>query len=71
MTPLHLSAWSGKVEVARLLVEAGAHINASSDNGDTSLILACQHGNSDVVCENTAAVFLVFTHVCVTQGCHQ
>ena len=51
MSPLHLAAWSGKVEVARLLVEAGAHVNASSDNGDTPLILACQHGNSDVVCK--------------------
>ena len=52
MTPLHLAAWSGKVEVTRLLLEAGANVNASSDNGDTPLILACQHGNSDVVCEN-------------------
>ena len=51
MSPLHLAAWSGNVEVARLLVETGAHINAGSDNGDTPLILACQHGNSDVVCE--------------------
>lgn len=51
MSPLHLAAWSGNVEVARLFVEAGASINASSDNGDTPLILACQHGNSDVVCE--------------------
>ena len=50
MSPLHLAAWSGKVEVARLLVEAGAHVNANAENGDTPLILACQHGNSDVVC---------------------
>lgn len=49
MTPLHLAAWSGKVEVARLLLEAGAEVNSCSQNGDTPLILACQHGNSDVV----------------------
>ena len=49
MTPLHLAAWSGKVEVARLLLEARAEVNSCSQNGDTPLILACQHGNSDVV----------------------
>lgn len=59
MSPLHLAAWSGKVEVARLLVEAGANVNASSDNGDTPLILACQHGNSDVVRNNTITVYTV------------
>ena len=53
MSPLHLAAWSGKVEVTQLLLEVGANVNACSDNGDTPLILACQHGNSDVVCENT------------------
>ena len=50
MSPLHLAAWSGKVEVARLLVETGAEVDTCSDNGETPLILACQHGNSDVVC---------------------
>ena len=59
MSPLHLAAWSGNVEVARLLVETGADINAGSDNGDTPLILACQHGNSDVVCKKIQ----VFTFV--------
>ena len=50
MSPLHLAAWSGKVEVARLLVETGAEVDTCSNDGETPLILACQHGNSDVVC---------------------
>ena len=49
MSPLHLAAWSGKVEIARLLVDSGAEVDSCSENGDTPLILACQHGNSDVV----------------------
>lgn len=55
MCPLHLAAWSGKVEVARLLVESGAEVDACSENGDTPLILACQHGNSDVVSKKGCA----------------
>jgi len=50
MSPLHLAAWSGKVEVARLLLETGADVDTCSNDGETPLILACQHGNSDVVC---------------------
>ena len=49
MCPLHLAAWSGKVEVARLLLEAKADPNFCSDNGGTALQLACQHGNVNVV----------------------
>ena len=49
MSPLHLAAWSGKVEVARLLVETGAEVDTCSNDGETPLILASQHGNSDVV----------------------
>ena len=51
MSPLHLAAWSGKVEVARLLVETGAEVDSCSNDGETPLILASQHGNSDVVCQ--------------------
>lgn len=32
MSPLHLAAWSGKVEIARLLVESGAQVDSCSEN---------------------------------------
>ena len=49
MSPLHLAAWAGQVEVARLMVEKGAEVNMRSSTGDTPLHLACQHGNIEVV----------------------
>ena len=49
MSPLHLAAWAGQVEVARLMVEKGAEVNMRSSTGETPLHLACQHGNIEVV----------------------
>jgi ankyrin repeat protein len=51
-TPLHCASWKGHVEVVRVLLDAGADINAKSQNehyGDTPLH-AASHGNQrDVV----------------------
>jgi len=51
-TPLHCAAWKGHLEVVKALLDAGADINAKSQNdhyGDTPLH-AASHGNQkDVV----------------------
>jgi ankyrin repeat protein len=51
-TPLHCASWKGHVQVVKLLLDAGADINAKSQNdhyGDTPLH-AASHGNQkDVV----------------------
>lgn len=50
-TPLHCAAWKGHVEAATLLLDAGADIDAKSQNdhyGDTPLHAAA-HGNQRAV----------------------
>ncbi len=50
-TPLHCAAWKGHVEVVKALLDAGADINAKSQNdhyGDTPLH-AASHGNQKEV----------------------
>jgi ankyrin repeat protein len=52
-TPLHCAAWKGHAAVAELLLEAGADVNARSQNehyGDTPLHAAA-HGNQRAVAE--------------------
>jgi ankyrin repeat protein len=52
-TPLHCAAWKGHVEVAAVLLDAGADLNARSQNehyGDTPLHAAA-HGNQRAVAE--------------------
>lgn len=39
-TPLLRAAIVGNEEIARILVEKGAHINATNTNGDSALNLA-------------------------------
>jgi ankyrin repeat protein len=52
-TPLHHAAWKGHAEVAALLLEAGADVNAQNRNdhwGGTPLHAAA-HGNQKAVAE--------------------
>jgi ankyrin repeat protein len=46
-TPLHMAAWKGKAAVVRLLLEAGADVNAHNDNTHwgTTPLHAAAHSN--------------------------
>ena len=49
-TPLMIVAWeSGRVDIARLLLDRGANVNASDRFGDTPLTLAARRGFTSVV----------------------
>ncbi len=48
-TPLHLTSLYGHEEVAGLLVEAGADINALNDDGSSPLSLAAESGVQEAV----------------------
>jgi ankyrin repeat protein len=48
-TPLGFAAFRGELEVCRLLVKHGAHINALNENTISALHTACQGGHPDVV----------------------
>jgi ankyrin repeat protein len=48
-TPLHCTAITGNVKLARVLVTHGANIDAVTVNGDTPLHLACAHSNNEFV----------------------
>jgi hypothetical protein len=48
-TPLHLAAWQGHVEVARLLLDRGADPNARGEFGSTPLHYAVKHRVDEVV----------------------
>jgi ankyrin repeat protein len=43
--PLHLAAWQNQAGIARLLLEAGADVNARGDLGLTPLHYAARHGS--------------------------
>jgi uncharacterized protein len=47
-TPLHEAACAGNPEIARLLIEAGADVNAQCDYGWTPLMRACNAGELEV-----------------------
>ena len=48
LTPLTLAAREGDVELARLLLDAGADVNAVSGDGKTALAIAAFNGNYEV-----------------------
>ena len=49
MTALHWATYQDDIEVAKLLVDAGANVRAENRYGVTPLSLACQNGNTALV----------------------
>lgn len=52
-TPLHWAAWRGQIDVTRLLLKAGAEVNAQSQNTHwgTTPLHAAAHGNQAAVAQ--------------------
>ncbi|XP_025833800.1 serine/threonine-protein phosphatase 6 regulatory ankyrin repeat subunit A [Agrilus planipennis] len=48
-TPLHLAAGAGQIKVCRLLLDLGANIDATDDQGQKPIHAACQNNHSEVV----------------------
>ncbi|RUS81516.1 hypothetical protein EGW08_010723 [Elysia chlorotica] len=48
-TALMLAASHGRPNMVRMLVEAGADLNAQDVDGSTALMCACEHGHLDIV----------------------
>jgi len=48
-TPLHNAAVRGRVDVARLLIDSGAKVDAADDRGRTPLIRAAEYGHAALV----------------------
>jgi len=58
-TPLHWAAWHGHTDIARLLIEKGAEVNAKNASQQTPLHSAAWHGHADIarlLIENGAEV---------------
>ena len=47
-TPLHLAAGAGQLEVCKLLLELGANINATDDQGQKPIHVAAMNNYADV-----------------------
>jgi len=50
-TALMLAVSHGRLDMVKLLIEAGANINAQDDDGSTALMCASEHGHTDIVRE--------------------
>ena len=48
-TALMLASQTGHTDVAKLLIEAGADVNAQDNNGETALMLVSDEGHTDIV----------------------
>lgn len=48
-TPLMVAAFEGHEDVVRILLEAGADVNAKDAEGNTALSLATTRGHQDVI----------------------
>jgi ankyrin repeat protein len=48
-TPLHIAAFKGNVDIAELLINKGASVNALATNNETPLHWAADRGNSETV----------------------
>ena len=48
-TPLHYAAWYYHIEIARLLLQNGADVNAKSNYGNTPLHWAASYGHVDIL----------------------
>jgi hypothetical protein len=48
-TPLHSAAWNGHIEIARLLLQNGAEVDAKSNYGNTPLHDAAFQGHIDIL----------------------
>ena len=48
-TPLHTHAGEGRKEVVKILINAGANVNAKNDSGSTPLIAAAFDGDKEIV----------------------
>ena len=46
-----LAVSHGRLDMVKLLIEAGANINAQDDDGSTALMCASEHGHTDIVRE--------------------
>lgn len=48
-TPLYIAAWKGERIMVRMLLKAGATVNAKDHEGDTALSVANKAGHHDIV----------------------
>lgn len=49
VTPLHIAAFTGNRELALLLLDSGADLEATSRTGMTAFLHACREGKMEVI----------------------